>query len=212
MRIIYRRSVALGLLFGVVQWASQSLAAPDSTVCAPVAESLPNSSLCGVTATYLALAGAGVPCRYADVLRAMPPSVYGNSMHQIVACIRDHGIAAAPVRCSMRDLHGTLRARTGAGAVINVGDHWVYVQAAPSAVFEIVDYPRKYRLPVDVVEHVANGYAVLVNQDVRSSSHTATLLISVAFTVCALFLLWLLLHRRTDRSSGRSADRKDAAI
>jgi len=120
--------------------------------------------LCGVTSVYVVLRELRAGRAYEDIMGQMPPGVYGNSMKQIVECLRMNCDARdiRPAHCTARELYDEFRHAGLEMAVINLNEHWVVARYAKRSAFEIVDYPKKYFIPVEVLPELWQGDTVLV--------------------------------------------------
>ena len=150
------------LLSGVETLEDNSMVQTDYDV---LKDRRPLRTLCGVRSVYVLLdeLNCGVP--YEEVLAEMPPGIYGNSMQQIVAFLgRISGLEVRPVRCDAEELYRELGGGRNQRAVINLSDHWVVVQGVASNAFRIIDFPRKYYIPVDATDDLWEGYAIIVRR------------------------------------------------
>ena|GEM_PF-4683366 len=144
----------------------------------------PANTLCGVTSVYTVIREFGIGTSYQEVLKKMPPGIYGNTMRQIVDYFRDNcTLDVRAVRCSAAELHNRLNGAEGLRALINLEEHWVVVRNAAGEAFEIVDFPRKYFIPVEAVDNLWEGYAVIISR--KSSPLNARAVLLGVLLVCA---------------------------
>lgn len=131
----------------------------------------PTNSFCGVTSVYIILREFGIDTSYEQVSAKMVPGIYGNTMQQIVEYLSENSaLQVSPIRCSARELYSELSQTAGQRAIINLASHWVVVQNASGDVFEIINFPGKYFMPVDVIDDLWEGYCVVIGR--QSSSLT----------------------------------------
>jgi len=152
----------------------------------------PKGNLCGVRSVYIVLRAFGIEKSYDAVLSAMPPGLYGNSMTQIVQYLKENtSLSIAPGSFRAAQLHTELAAAANRRAIINVSDHWVVVRETTDNAFEIIDFPKKYYLPVEALDGLWDGYAVIIAgpAPLISTSQLLTALILTSVGVCAAFLL-----------------------
>ncbi len=80
-------------------------------------------------------------------------------------------------------------------AVLHINDHWVVGRRSSNKdVFEIIDYPRKYYLPVDVVNELWEGFAIVIRR--RRLLSSWQMLGAGAISVSLLGIVALVLSRR----------------
>ena len=128
----------------------------------------PTNNLCGVKSIFITLKDFGINADYKDILAEVPPGIYGNSMEQIVEYLGNNSdLEVKPVRYDSGELYRELRRRSNSNAIVNLIDHWVVVRRATDNTFEIIDYPRKYFVPIDAMNNLWDGYATIVHK--RSS-------------------------------------------
>jgi len=121
----------------------------------------PQDSLCGVTCAYITLRQAGCSIAYRQVLEQMRPGIYGSTMAQIADYLRANtGLQIISVRTTADSLYRRLRSKRCCSAIINLSDHWVVAQHARDGAVEILDFPRKYYLPLDALGNLWDGDAV----------------------------------------------------
>ncbi|UCG47925.1 MAG: hypothetical protein JSU94_20900 [Phycisphaerales bacterium] len=202
-------------LFLLCVFASHALTAPASQTMQQAGwdendilrAGFPANTLCGVTSVYTVLREFGIDTSYESVLTKMPPGIYGNTMRQIVDYFRDNGtLDVRAFRCSAAELYGRLHGAGGLRALINMDEHWVVVRNATGEAFEIVDFPRKYFIPVEAVDNLWEGYAVIISR--KSSPLTARAVLLGVLLVCAaaapVALYMLISATSASRSVGRA--------
>lgn len=133
----------------------------------------PANSLCGVRSVYIVVREFGFDSSYESVLAKMPPGIYGNTMKQIVEYFRKNfSLQVIPIRCNAKDLYRELSKTNAQRAIINLNDHWVVVRDATNDTFEIIDFPRKYFMPVDAIDNLWEGHTVIIRrQSSLSTGH-----------------------------------------
>ncbi len=130
----------------------------------------PANSLCGVMSVYIVVREFGFDSSYETVLAKMPPGIYGNTMKQIVEYFRKNfHLQVIPIRCNAKELYRELSKANDQRAIINLNDHWVVVRDATNEAFEIIDYPRKYFMPVDAIDNLWEGYTIIIRRQPSSS-------------------------------------------
>jgi len=155
------------------------------------------NSLCGVTSVYTILREFRIDTSYEHVLAKMPPGIYGNTMQQIIRFLGENSaLEVSPIRCNARELYRELSQTAGQRAIINLADHWVVVQNASGDAFEIVDFPRKYFMPVDVIDDLWEGYCVVMRK--QSSSLTGRSLGIGLLFFSIVGLITLIVHNTWD--------------
>ena len=158
--------------------------------------------LCGVRSVCVALERLGLRGSPQSVLSVMPPGVYGSSMRQILDYFRQRReLECRSVQCTAMDLYNQLDAGGHKLAVMNINDHWIVGRrTTDKGVFEVIDYPRKYFIPVDVVDQLWEGYAVVVRR--KSLLSRGQMLgggIGLASLILVSFVLLAYLGVRRDR-------------
>lgn len=155
------------LLSGVCIGATVVSTEPNTMGVVPDRWEVPytDAALCGVRSVSVALSLLGIECDLRAVQANMPPGVYGNSMKQIVAFLgRYPELECAGIRCGAREFCDVLDAGERKLAIVHINDHWVVARRTRSEdVLEIIDYPRRYCVPVDVIGDLWEGFAVVVH-------------------------------------------------
>ena len=130
----------------------------------------PANSLCGVMSVYIVVREFGFDSSYEAVLAKMPPGIYGNTMKQIVEYFgKNFSLQVRPIRCTAKELYRELSKANEQRAIINLNDHWVVVRDATDDAFEIIDFPRKYFMPVDAIDNLWEGHTVIIRRQPSSS-------------------------------------------
>jgi hypothetical protein len=212
------RGNCLMLLVAVAPWLSFAsgqveAAAPGASADSPKARwspygipdgREPSGTSCGLNSVYTALRDLRVDAAYDVVQAQMPAGIYGNTMTQIVNCLREYpGVEVTPLNCDAHQLSRHLRGDRSGRAIVNLIDHWVLVRRATSDALEIVDFPKKYFMPIGVLDSQWDGYAVIVRRT-GILTHRAILGSSVAL-LCTLGIVGVVvqgIHRK--RVAGKS--------
>ncbi|NIT59611.1 MAG: hypothetical protein GWN00_26350 [Aliifodinibius sp.] len=130
----------------------------------------PADSLCGVMSVYIVAREFGFDNSYEAVLAKMPPGIYGNTMKQIVEYFRNNfSLQVIPIRCNAKELYRELSKANDQRAIINLNDHWVVVRDVTDDTFEIIDFPRKYFMPIDAIDNLWEGHTVIIRRQSSSS-------------------------------------------
>lgn len=126
----------------------------------------PSGTSCGLNSVYAALRDLRVDAAYDAIQAQMPAGIYGNTMTQIVNCLRTHRrVEVVPLSCDAHQLSQHLRKDSGTRAIVNLIDHWVLVRRATNDALEIVDFPKKYFMPISALDSQWDGYAVIVRRE-----------------------------------------------
>lgn len=142
---------------------SENVDMSNRSNCAIPEQEYLTKNVCGVICVYAVLKDFGIAKDYADILAKMPPGIYGNSMKQIVEYLPSNSsLRVKPILCDGDILYHELNRRNNQKAIIHFADHWVFLRNASNNTFEIIDFPRKYFIPVDVIDSLWDGYAVIV--------------------------------------------------
>ncbi|HUW20912.1 MAG TPA: cysteine peptidase family C39 domain-containing protein [Sedimentisphaerales bacterium] len=151
-------------------------------------------SLCGVTSVYVVAREFGIDCNYQQIVAQLKPGIYGNTMRQLVDCFdADPRLTAVPARCIAKDLHRKLSKNRECKAVLNLNDHWVVARNVTHDAFEIIDFPSRYFMPVDAVDSLWDGYAIVVRR--RSLPIRPILTLAIPFLAISAVLAIALVRR-----------------
>ena len=142
-----------------------------------------NDNLCGVKSVHILLSDFGIKTDFSSILKDMPPSSYGNSMEQIVNYLKSQStLKVTPVRFDANSLSKELL-KNKCKAIANVNDHWVVIRDVKGTALEIVDFPRKYYMPVEVLDRYWEGHTIVV-----SKSHFSYYVIVMALATVSVVL------------------------
>lgn len=155
----------------------------------------PTNNLCGVKSILILLKEFGINTGYEDVFAEVPPGVYGNSMKQIVEYFGHYSdLEVRPIRCDSGELYRELSSRSNRKAIVNLIDHWVVVRRSIDSTFEIIDYPRKYFVPLDAMDNLWDGYAIIVHK--RPSLLTSRRFGVIILLFSSIGIVAIILYRR----------------
>jgi len=182
---------------------SSSVRAADGRMRNPV------DSLCGVKSVYIALVLVNRESSCQAILKEMPPSVYGSSMKQIVDCLTAHGVRAKAVRGSCRELYGVLLSNEDKVAIVDLAGHWVVVRKASRKECEVIDYPRKFSMPVQDMELTWDGYAVLIDGETSPKRMTFSVVAGGIAILGVMCFAWSYLRRRSNAKGSDGVNVRD---
>ena len=166
-------------------------------------EARPERTLCGIRSISILLREYGIDRSCEEILDEIPPGIYGNSMGQLVTFLqRDGRLIVTPLKISADELYNRLEGKHGRAALINLSDHWVFVRMARERAFEVVDFPKKYYMPVDAADDYWDGHSILVEK--RGLLQTNRW--ACAALLCGAFIGAAVVLRRALKRAGSRTD------
>ena len=163
-------------------------------------------NLCGASAVWIAAARLGINESYESVVEDLRPWIYGSSLSELRAWFEERDIVVLPTRIDAKQLCAELNRKKYTCAIINLMDHWAVALKAGTGDLQVVDFPRKYFIPIADLDGLWEGETLLIAR--RGNARGLLQRLGAGAGVCLVGLACLLLCARRGRVLLRNASWK----